>query len=137
MNSIMERKKMKLSTAQCQAVIKLIEKKERDKRFIKNWRSISLVIVNYKIAAKALARRLKETLPKLISFQQTAYVKNRFIGDGGRLISDMLEMSESLNLKGYMVTVNIEKAFDSLIHFFFFFFFYLLVLKNMDMEMTL
>ena len=41
-------------------------------------------------------------------------------------------MSESLNLKGYIVTVDIEKAFDSLIHSF-----YLLVLKNMDMEMTL
>ena len=37
MNSIMEaREKKKLSTSQRQAVIKLIEKKERDKRFIKN-----------------------------------------------------------------------------------------------------
>ena len=37
MNSIMEaREKKKFSTSQRQAVIKLIEKKERDKRFIKN-----------------------------------------------------------------------------------------------------
>ena len=36
MNSIMEvREKNKLNTSQRQAVIKLIEKKERDKRFIK------------------------------------------------------------------------------------------------------
>ena len=53
--------------------------------------------------------RLKETLPKLIPFQQTAYVRNRFIGEGEKLISDILEMSESLNLKGYIVTVDIEK----------------------------
>ena len=33
--------------------------------------------------SKALATRLKETLPDLISCQQTAYVKNRFIGEGG------------------------------------------------------
>ena len=58
---------------------------------------------------------LKETLPKLISFQQTAYMKKRFIGGGG-LISDTVEMSESLNLKGYVVTVDIEKVFDSLSH---------------------
>ena len=32
-----------LSTSQKQAVIKLIEKKDRDKRFIKNWRPISLL----------------------------------------------------------------------------------------------
>ena len=45
-------------------------------------------------------------------------MKNRFIGEGGRLISDILGMSESLNLKGYIVTVDIEKAFDSLSHSF-------------------
>ena len=133
MNSIMKaREKKKLSTSQRQAVIKLIEKKERDKQFIKNWRSISLPNFDYKTIAKALATRLKETLPKLISFQQMASVKNRFIGEGGRLIFDILEIYECLNLKGYIVTVDIEKAFDSLSHFF-----YLLVLKNMDMEMTL
>ena len=115
MNSIMEaREKKKLGTSQLQAVIKLIEKKERDKRFIKNWRPISILNVDYKIIAKTLATRLKETVPKLISFQQTAYVKNRFIDEEGRLISDILEISESLNLKGYIVTADIEKAFDSL-----------------------
>ena len=112
------REKMTLSNSQRQAVIKLIEKKERDKRFIKNWRPISLLSVDYKIIATALATRLKETQPKLIYFQQTAYVKNRFIGEGGRLISDILEMIESLNLKGYIVTINIEKVFDSLSHSF-------------------
>ena len=45
-------------------------------------------------------------------------MKNRFIGQGGRLISDILEMSESLNFKGHIVTVDIEKAFDSLSHSF-------------------
>ena len=48
MNSIMEaREKKKLSTSQRQAVIKLIKKKERDKRFIKNWCPISRVLSPY------------------------------------------------------------------------------------------
>ena len=67
-----------------------------------------------------------------MSFQQEAYVKNRFIGEEGRLISDILEMSESLNLKGSIVSVDIEKAFDSLSHSF-----YLFVLKKWILEMTL
>ena len=73
MNSITEARE-KRNQRQSQAVIKLIQKKERDKHFIKNWHPISLLNVDYKIIAKALATRLKETLPKLISFQQTAYV---------------------------------------------------------------
>ena len=52
-NSIMkERDKKKLSTSQRQAVIKLIEKKESDKRFIKNWRPISLLNVTIKLSLK-------------------------------------------------------------------------------------
>ena len=98
---------------------KLIEKKERVKRFIKSWHPISLLNVDYKMIAKSIATRLKETLPELISFQQMAYVKNRFTGEGGRLISDILGISESLNLKSYIVTVDIEKTFDFLSPFFF------------------
>ena len=56
-----------LSTSQRQAIIKLIEKKDRDKRFIQNWRPISLLNVDLKIISKALSEKLKKVLPDLIS----------------------------------------------------------------------
>ena len=49
-----------LTISQRQAIIKLIEKKERDKRLIKNWRPISLLNLNTKLLSKALADRMKD-----------------------------------------------------------------------------
>ena len=45
-------------------------------------------------------------------------MKNRCKSEGGRLISDLLEMSEVLNKEGFLVTINIKKAFDSVNHHF-------------------
>ena len=90
-----------LSTSQRQAIIKLTEKKGRDKRFIKNWWPISLLNVDSKIISKAISEKLKEVLPDLISSQQTAYVKNRHIGESGRLVSDVIEITETRNIKGF------------------------------------
>ena len=45
-------------------------------------------------------------------------MRNWFIAEGGGIISDISEMSESLNLKDYIVTADIEKAFDPLSHSF-------------------
>ena len=103
-----------LSKSRRQAIIKLIEKKDRDKTFIKNWRHISLLNVDLKIISKALSEKLKKVLPDLISSQQTAYVKNRHIGECGRLISDIIEIAKIKKIEGFLVTMDIEKAFDSL-----------------------
>ena len=68
--------------------------------------------------SKAISNKLRTVLPKLISLQ-TAYVKNRFIGESGiRLISHIIETSVWFNMTGLLVTVDIEKAFDSLEHSF-------------------
>ena len=55
--------------------------------------------VDSKIISKALSEKLKEVLPDLISSQQTAYVKNRHIGESGRLISDIIEITKIRNIE--------------------------------------
>ena len=74
-----------LSSSQKQAVIKMLRKKDKDKRFIKNWRSISLLNTNMKIISKVLSTRIKNVFKS----NQTEYVKNRFISESERVISDI------------------------------------------------
>ena len=49
---------------------------------------------------------------------QVACVNNRFISESGRLISDILEITSALDIEGLLMTVDIEKAFDSINHSF-------------------
>ena len=107
-----------LSTAQRQAVITLIEKTGRDKRYIKNWRPISLLNVDAKILSKILASRVKKVISSLITSDQTAYVPGRVIGESIRLTSDLIGYSNLQDIPGYLVTVDIEKAFDLVDHTF-------------------
>ena len=67
-----------LPISQRQAIIKLIGKKDRDKRFVKTWRPILLLNVDTKIFSKSLAEKLKHGIPELISSNQTVYVKYWF-----------------------------------------------------------
>ena len=70
-----------VSISQKRGIISLIPKKDKDKKYLKNWRPISLLNNDYKIVTKALALRLEKLLPTIISPNQTGYVKGRYIGD--------------------------------------------------------
>ena len=71
-----------------------------------------------KIISKVLSTWIKNVLPFLIFSNLTAYVKNRFKSESGRVISDILEIANTLALESFLVTVDIEKAFDSVNHCF-------------------
>ena len=105
-----------LTSSQRQAVISLIEKKDKDKRYIKNWRPISLLNVDLKIASKALAARIKKVIGSVILYDQTAYVKGRYIGESIRLIQDIIEYADEMDEEGILFS----SAFDSVDHTFIF-----------------
>ena len=70
------------------------------------------------LISKVLAGRLKSVISSIVNENQVAYVNNRFISDNGRLISDVLEITSSLDIEGILMTVDIQKAIDSINHSF-------------------
>ena len=78
--------KGELSISQRRGVITLLPKDESSLLDLKNWRPITLLNVDYKIAAKAIATRMESALPFLIHTNQTGFIKRRYIGENKRLI---------------------------------------------------
>ena len=71
-----------------------------------------------KLISKVLASCLKNVISSIVNENQVAYVSNRFISESDRLISDVLEITNSLNIEELLMTVDTEKAFDSINHSF-------------------
>ena len=96
--------KGEMSPSQRQAVITLIEKKDQDRCDLKNWRPISLLNVDAKIASKVIAERLRRVLPDLIHENQSGYIPGRNICDNIRSILDTMEYTkDKTNLVCYFL----------------------------------
>ena len=103
-----------LSISQKRGIIKLIPKKSEELYYIKNWRPLTLLNCDYKIATKAIANRLKTHLHKLINNDQTGFLKGRFIGENIRLIDSVVNYTAAKNIPGLLLFLDFEKAFDTL-----------------------
>ena len=82
--------------------------------FTRALRPISLRNTEYKIAAKAITKRLETALPLVINADQTGYTKGRrYIGENVRLIGDD-SYTAAKHLPGLAIFLDFEKAFDSI-----------------------
>ena len=94
-----------LSVTQRRGIIKLIPKKDAEPDLIKNWRPISLLNCDYKIAAKAIANRFKQVIPNITNYDQTGFLKGRFIGENIRLIDGIIKYTATKNIPGLFSTL--------------------------------
>ena len=103
-----------LSITLKQGVITCIPKGNKDKLYLKNWRPISLLNVEYKLASASIAARIKSVLTKLISKGQSGFIPGRFIGYNIRLVYDIMYYTEKNNIPGMILLLDFATAFDSL-----------------------
>ena len=95
-----------------QGIISLIPKEGRNRSFLKNWRPITLLNVDYKILSKTMANRMKIVLPDIIDRDQTGFVKGKDISENLRKVFDVIELALIKKMLALIVQVDFEKAFD-------------------------
>ena len=102
-----------LSITQKQGLITCLPKTNKSRLSLKNWRPISLLNVIYKLASSVIANRVKNTLQSVIHENQKGFIAGRFIGENIRLIYDVLFETKQQNIPGLILSIDFEKAFDT------------------------
>lgn len=95
-----------------QASISLLLKKDKDPTQCGSYRPISLLNVDVKILAKVLACRLERLLPKIISDDQTGFIKNRHSFSNIRRLAAIVYSPSASPCPEVVLSLDAEKAFD-------------------------
>ena len=96
--------------------LRLIPKEGKIPTNLKNWRPITLSNCDYKIITKTLAKRLTGAVADVIGPTQTAYIPGRQITDNLHMLLHATETSAREDLDSMLVSLDAEKAFDSVKH---------------------
>ncbi|KAI8521374.1 hypothetical protein Bbelb_011280 [Branchiostoma belcheri] len=104
-----------LAVSQRQGIITLLDK-AWDPLDPANKRPISLLNVDYKILAKALANRLKRVISQVVNADQSCGIPGRSITDSVCLHRDIAAYANDKDLPCVFLALDQEKAFDRVDH---------------------
>ena len=104
-----------LAKSQYEGLLRLIYKKD-ERRLPKNWRPISLLNTDYKLASKIITERLKKVMSSIVHQDQTCGVLGRTIFSNLHLVRDVLDFIAKTDEPAILVTLDQEKAFDRVDH---------------------
>ena len=110
------KKKGKLTITLRTALMKLLQKGDKDPTNPNNYRPISLLSAIYKLASCAISNRIKKTLRYIIGKQQKAYTSSDNIGTCLlNILSTMLHCNKKMK-DCLLLLIDFRKAFDSIDH---------------------
>ena len=104
----------RLSVSQNLGIISIIPKGDKDKRYLTNWRPLTLLNTLYKLISGCIAERIKPALKKIIHPDQKGFVPERYIGEAIRTTYDIMQFVKANNKAGLLLLIDFEKAYDSI-----------------------
>ena len=106
-------KNRELPLSQRLGIIALIPKADKDRRYSKNWRPLTLLETFYKLISATLANRLKPVLNTIVGKHQKAYIPGRYIAECTWNTCGLFCYAKTNNAPGMLLMIDFEKAFDS------------------------
>lgn len=100
-----------LSCSQRHGVISLSFKKN-DRLDPRNWRPITLLNVDYKIASRAVATHLLRVIHLVVNRDQSCGIPGRFIGENVAFLRDVVDFCCCSGVPAAILSLDQEKAFD-------------------------
>ena len=110
-------KQKEMTTTKKQGMISLIPKPNKDAQCIDNWRPISLLTIYSKILVLVYANTLNTGLGD-ISETQSGFVKNCHMTNNVRLVLDMVDYADAVQLQALLPFLDFYKDFDTIEHVF-------------------
>ena len=95
-----------------QGILNLIPKADKDTRYIKNLRPITLLNTDYKIIEKAVANKMLPALEQIIHTDQRGFMKDRRISVNIRKMLDIMYQAEKEDLEAVILSLDFVKCFD-------------------------
>lgn len=79
----------------------------------KDFRLISLINFSLKLLSKVLKNRLAKVMDKLVSPNQSSFIKGRQISEGILITGEIVHSIKNKEVEGMIFKLDFEKAFDS------------------------
>ena len=93
-------------------ILNLIPKPNKDSRYIKNLRPITLLNTDYKIIEKAVANMMIPALKHIIHQDQRGFMKDRRISVNIRKMLDIIHYAQEEDLEAVILSLDFVKCFD-------------------------
>jgi hypothetical protein len=102
----------KLDMKRLNFVVITLVPKIKEANTIKHFRPICLLNVDYKCFTKVLTNRLVPVVRKIISKNQTGFIKGRNILEGVVVLHEVLHELHRSKARGLVLKIDFEKAYD-------------------------
>ena len=93
-------------------ILNLIPKPNKDSKFVKNLRPITLLNTDYKIMEKAVADKMVPALYDIIHTDQRGFMKDRRISVNIRKMLDIMHEAEVKDMAAVVLSLDFVKCFD-------------------------